>query len=172
MSVMNGASAARKIRNSRTRMKSAAKSSDLVAGVAGLLLLVHLDRERAGQVRLHARRRRRVLDRGPQVVDQVGLRVLVVLADVGQHLQLRRLAVHARAGGHDTPRSFTLTTVGTLPRSVESVASQAWSAAVNVPLLTAAITGTGISLLPPNGAASVAACSLGALAGRKLLLFP
>ena len=72
----------------------------------------------------------------------------------------------------DTPRSFTLTTVGTLPRSVASVASQAWSAAVKVPLLTAATTGTGISLLPPNGAARVAACSLGALAGRKSLLFP
>jgi len=27
-------------------------------------------------------------------------------------------------------------------------------------------------LLPPNGAARVAACSLGALAGRKLLLLP
>ena len=52
------------------------------------------------------------------------------------------------------------------------MASQAWSAAVKVPLLTAATTGTGISLLPPNGAARVAACSLGALAGRKLLLFP
>ena len=50
--------------------------------------------------------------------------------------------------------------------------SQAWSAAVRVPWLTAATTGTGIRFVPPNGAASCAACSLGALAGRKALLLP
>ncbi len=65
-----------------------------------------------------------------------------------------------------------MTTVGTLPRSVSSVDSQAWSAEVSVPLPTAAITGTGIRLAPPNGAARFAACSLGALAGRKSLLLP
>ncbi len=43
---------------------------------------------------------------------------------------------------------------------------------MNVPLLTAATTGTGITLVPPNGAARFAACWLGALAGRKSLLLP
>ena len=50
--------------------------------------------------------------------------------------------------------------------------SQAWSAEVSVPLLTAATTGTGIRLVPPNGAARFAACWLGALAGRNALLLP
>ena len=51
--------------------------------------------------------------------------------------------------------------------------SQAWSAAVSVPWLTAATTGTGDSLvLMPNGAARSAACWLGALAGRNALLLP
>ena len=70
----------------------------------------------------------------------------------------------------DTPRSFTLTTVDTLPRSVASVTRYAWSAAFSVPVLTAATTGTGIRLVPPNGAARSAACWLGALAGRNALL--
>ena len=46
------------------------------------------------------------------------------------------------------------------------------SAAVSCPWLTAATTGTGVRLLPPNGAARSAACWLGALAGRKLALLP
>ncbi len=41
-----------------------------------------------------------------------------------------------------------------------------------VPWLTAATTGIGIRLVDPNGAASCAACSLGALAGKKALLLP
>jgi hypothetical protein len=52
------------------------------------------------------------------------------------------------------------------------VDSQATSAVVRVPWLTAAITGTGVRFGEPNGAASCAACSLGALAGRKALLLP
>ena len=43
---------------------------------------------------------------------------------------------------------------------------------LRVPWLTAATTGTGTRLVAPNGAASWAACSLGALAGRKALLLP
>ena len=39
-------------------------------------------------------------------------------------------------------------------------------------MLTAATTGTGIRLVPPNGAARFAACWLGALAGRNALLLP
>ena len=50
--------------------------------------------------------------------------------------------------------------------------SQATSAVVRVPWLTAATTGTGIRFVDPNGAASCAACSLGALAGKKALLLP
>ena len=50
--------------------------------------------------------------------------------------------------------------------------TQATSAALRVPWLTAATTGTGVRLGDPNGAASCAACSLGALAGRKALLLP
>ena len=52
------------------------------------------------------------------------------------------------------------------------MASQAVSAVVSVPWLTAATTCTGTRLVVPNGAASCAACSLGALAGRKALLLP
>jgi hypothetical protein len=46
------------------------------------------------------------------------------------------------------------------------------SVAVSDPPVVAATTGIG-SLFPvPNGAASVAACELGALAGRNFWLFP
>jgi len=45
------------------------------------------------------------------------------------------------------------------------------SAVVTVPLLRAMTTGTGVSFRPWNGAASRAACRLGLLAGRRLLLF-
>ena len=38
--------------------------------------------------------------------------------------------------------------------------------------LAAATTGTGMRLVYPNGAASCAACSLGAFAGKKALLLP
>ena len=72
----------------------------------------------------------------------------------------------------DRPRSVTRTTVGTCRRSFSSVLSQATSAAVSCPWLTAATTGTGVRLVPPNGAARSAACWLGALAGRKLALLP
>ena len=50
--------------------------------------------------------------------------------------------------------------------------SQFTSAAVRVLWLTAATTGTGMRLVDPNGAASCAACSLGASAGKKALLLP
>ena len=72
----------------------------------------------------------------------------------------------------DRPRSWTLTTVGTVLRSCARVASQDVSAAVRVPWLTAATTGIGIRFGDPNGDASCAAFSLGALAGRKALLLP
>ena len=72
----------------------------------------------------------------------------------------------------DRPRSVTRTTVGTCRRSCSSVLSQATSAAASCPWLTAATTGTGVRLVPPNGAARSAACWLGALAGRKLALLP
>jgi hypothetical protein len=72
----------------------------------------------------------------------------------------------------DRPRSRTATTVFTEPRSCWRVVSQLTSAAVRVPWLTAATTGTGMRLVDPNGAASCAACSLGASAGRKALLLP
>jgi hypothetical protein len=52
------------------------------------------------------------------------------------------------------------------------VVSQASSAVDTVPWLTAATTGIGIRFVVPNGAASCAACSLGALAGRNALLLP
>src|ERR1017187_8427630 len=47
----------------------------------------------------------------------------------------------------------------------------ATSAVVTVPLLRAMTTGTGVSFRPWNGVASRAACRLGLLAGRRLLLF-
>ena len=72
----------------------------------------------------------------------------------------------------DRPRSGTRTTVGTLRRSCRSVLSHDTSEAVSCPSLTAATTGTGVRLVPPNGAARSAACWLGALAGRKLALLP
>ena len=72
----------------------------------------------------------------------------------------------------DTPRSRTRVTVFTWPRSFCRPASQVWSAAVSTALLRAASTSTGTSFEPPNGLASVAACSLGAPAGRKLALLP
>jgi hypothetical protein len=55
---------------------------------------------------------------------------------------------------------------------VLQVDSQAVSAVLRVPWPTAATTGTGIRFVDPNGAASCAAFSLGALAGRKALLLP
>src|SRR6266487_476612 len=48
--------------------------------------------------------------------------------------------------------------------------SEALSAAVSGPVVLAEITGTGIRLAVPNGAASAAARSTGALAGRNLVL--
>src|SRR5208282_2353567 len=72
----------------------------------------------------------------------------------------------------DRPRSRTETTVGTVARSCCSPASQVVSAVLRVPWFTAATTCTGTRLVAPNGAASCAACSLGALAGRKALLLP
>ena len=77
------------------------------------------------------------------------------------------------AGTADCPRSRTLVTVLTLPRSVCSVLSQSCSAALNVPEDTAATTGTGVTFSDsPSGAAKFAACWLGALAGRKSVLLP
>lgn len=72
----------------------------------------------------------------------------------------------------DTPRSRTRVTVGTPRRSFCRPATHVWSAAVSGALVRAARTSTGVTLDVPNGAASFAACSLGALAGRKLALFP
>src|SRR5580693_5915173 len=72
----------------------------------------------------------------------------------------------------DTPRSRTTVTVCTAAMSFCRPVSQAWSAAVSGALVRAARTSTGVSLEDPNGAASFAACSLGALAGRKLALLP
>ena len=55
----------------------------------------------------------------------------------------------------------------------QGAVSQVWSAALNDPVLTAATTGTGtVDVENPSGAARFAACSLGALAGRKALLLP
>ena len=65
-----------------------------------------------------------------------------------------------------------MTTVFTLARSCWSFCSQACSAAVSVPWVEAATTGTGVRVDPPSGAASFRACSLGALAGRKFALLP
>ena len=76
-------------------------------------------------------------------------------------------------GTCDWPSSRTFTTVGTLARSACRVPSQAWSAAVNDPVLTAATTGIGtVDVVNPSGAARSAACWLGALAGRNALLLP
>ena len=72
----------------------------------------------------------------------------------------------------DRPRSLTLTTVGVLLRSFSSVPSQVTSDAVSFPGLAATITGTGVRVPTPNGSARSVACWLGALAGRKLALFP
>jgi len=52
------------------------------------------------------------------------------------------------------------------------VVSQDWSAAVSGPDVRATTTGIGTRFEAPNGAARFAACWLGALAGRKALLFP
>ena len=41
-----------------------------------------------------------------------------------------------------------------------------------MPWVDAATTGTGVRVDPPSGAARLRACSLGALAGRKLALLP
>ena len=77
----------------------------------------------------------------------------------------------ARPSG-EWPRSRTFATVGTWPRSCSSLLSQAWSAGVSGPWADAATTGTGVRVDAPSGAASCRACSLGALAGRKLALLP
>ena len=65
-----------------------------------------------------------------------------------------------------------MTTVEVPLRSFSSVPSQATSVAVSFPWLTAASTGTGVRVPSPNGLARSVACWLGALAGRKLALFP
>src|SRR6201996_7241948 len=76
-------------------------------------------------------------------------------------------------GTADSPSSRTFVTVGTLPRSVTRVPRNAWSAELNDPVDTAATTGTGVTESEmPSGAARFVACSLGALAGRNALLLP
>src|SRR5215469_9362576 len=72
----------------------------------------------------------------------------------------------------DRPALITLVTPGTLPILACSPSSAAASAAVSGPAVAAATTGIGCRLLVPNGLPSVAACELGALAGRNFWLLP
>src|SRR5215472_10363146 len=70
----------------------------------------------------------------------------------------------------ERPRSRTLLTLATLARSCRRPVSAATSDGVSGAPARAATTGIGTRLAVPNGAASVAACSLGALAGKNLEL--
>ena len=94
MSVTSGASSERKISSSSTMMKTMDSSWIWLSGAARLGLLVHLDRDRAGQVHLQAGRRAIAGDRARRSLTSV-VRPLpaAALADVGQHLELRGLTV-------------------------------------------------------------------------------
>jgi len=70
----------------------------------------------------------------------------------------------------DTPASCTLVTPLTVFSRAGSAATALMSACVSGPLDRAATSGIGTSAAVPNGAASCAACELGALAGRNLVL--
>ena len=72
----------------------------------------------------------------------------------------------------ERPRSLIAVTVGTWRNWAVSAPSALTSAADSGALVRATTTGTGCRLLVPNGSASVAACMLGALAGRNLVLLP
>ena len=67
---------------------------------------------------------------------------------------------------------MTLPTLATLRRSARRLVRAATSAGVSGEPDRAATTGMGSRPAVPNGAASTAACSLGALAGRNLVLLP
>ena len=70
---------------------------DLVPGVARRLLLVHLDRYRAGQMRLQPGGQPGAGDGGPQRVDEVGGRVGAAAGLAGQHDQLPGVPVRGAA---------------------------------------------------------------------------
>src|SRR5215472_17431065 len=72
----------------------------------------------------------------------------------------------------DRPPLITLVTPETLAILACSPSSASACAAVSGPAVVAATTGMGCRLLVPNGLSSVAACELGALAGRNFWLMP
>ena len=65
---------------------------------------------------------------------------------------------------------MTLLTLATLPSWLFKLVTAVTSAGVSDDPERATTTGMGTRLAVPNGAARVAACSLGALAGRNLVL--
>ena len=81
-----------------------------------------------------------------------------------------RMTSCAACPSGETPASITLLTSGTDFSCSASAATAVWSAAVSGAAVRAATSGIGIRPAVPNGSASTAACSLGALAGRNLVL--
>ena len=70
----------------------------------------------------------------------------------------------------ERPASMTLLTLATWPSWLFRLVTAVTSAGVSDDPERATTTGMGTRLAVPNGAARVAACSLGALAGRNLVL--
>ena len=166
ISVISGASAARKISSSRTMMNSTDRPWIWLPvfpvwfcwlTAIGMAPARCTDRPDGGPARLIAVRR---------------LSTRSVTAGELPCETLDSTSIWTACPSVDRPRSRTSVTVFTWRRSVCRVPSQVWSEAASGALLRAASTSTGTSFEPPNGLASVAACSLGALAGRKLALLP
>ena len=167
ISVTSGASSARKTSSSSPMMKTIDSSWIWLSVLPDLACWSTLiataparctDRPAGGPSRAIAR---------AQVLDQRGQAVAgSALADVGQHLELRGLAVGraAEVTHLDHRRHLGQVMLELLQPRLVRRGERA--------LVAAATTGTGVRVDPPSGAASFRACSLGALAGRKFALLP
>ena len=147
-------------------MNSAEQSCDLVAGVAGRLLLVDLDRRYRPPGAPAARRAARRW-RSSRAARPPGRWRWFWLPPPGlrEHDQLHGLPVGGPAGVLHLGDAGDRAPAGPAarPRAVRRPASAARRTARPRP-------GSATRLAVPNGAASAAACSLGALAGRNLVL--
>ena len=176
ITVMNGASSRPEDQEQQDEDEEERGALHLVAGVARLLLLVDVDGELPGQVHLHARRAATTA-----VIAARRLSTRSVSAPwslcrhVGQHLELRRLAVDPVRPGHRGLAELAHLRHG---RHLAQVGHQgAEPGLVGGAERPGAHRGDdrdrhGRRARTPSGAARFAACSLGALAGRKALLLP
>ncbi len=137
----------------------------LVAGVTRCLLLVDLDRQVAGQVRVQAGRQPGGRDLRAERIDKVlGVVGIPAAGDVGQRHQLDGLAVAGPTLVDDLGDARDLASRACRELIV------ALSALVSEPPVVATTTGIGCLFAVPNGLARSAAWELGRIRRQELLV--